>query len=101
MALPSFEYLLFLLSPRVRPAVGCGEVTKYLGEVMRSIALGWRAMACLVVMVAAVGCGSSGTQPSVPTTTDPDAPKIERISKDSPGEGSAARTPEAEPLGVD
>jgi len=68
---------------------------------MRSIASGWRAMACLVVMVAAVGCGSSGSQPTVPTTTDPDAPKIERINMGSPGEGSAARTPEAEPLGVD
>jgi hypothetical protein len=33
---------------------------------MRSITSGWRAMACLVVMVAAVGCGSSGSEDTVP-----------------------------------
>ena len=68
---------------------------------MRSLPSFWRALAGGLVVTAAVGCSSSGEPDVVPVTTDPNAPKIERVGKDGPGEGAAARTPEAEPLSVD
>lgn len=70
---------------------------------MRSIPALWRSLALVLVTVAAVGCGSSDIKDTVPVTTDPDAPKLSPVGKDGAtgGEAAPARTPEAEPLGVD
>lgn len=70
---------------------------------MRLIPSVLRALACVLVTVAVVGCGSGDTKTSVPTTTDPNAPKLSPIGKEGGpgGEAAPARTPEAEPLGVD
>jgi hypothetical protein len=70
---------------------------------MRLIPSLLRAVACGLVTVALVGCGSSESKDSVPTTTDPNAPKLSPIGKEggAGGESAPARTPEAEPLGVD
>jgi hypothetical protein len=70
---------------------------------MRMTGLAWRFFTGVVLAVAIAGCGSSGPDVTVPTTTDPNAPKLSPVGKEPGGGGeeAAARTPEAEPLGVD